>query len=98
MVNIGTLAAFTLVSVAVVVLRRTRPDLERPFRVPLSPFLPILSAVICVYLMLNLSLETWLRFLAWMALGFVIYFAYSHSRSRLATGLSQGETRASSSL
>ncbi len=93
MVNIGTLAAFTLVSIAVVVLRRTRPDLERPFRVPLSPFVPILSAVVCVYLMLNLSLETWLRFLAWMALGFIIYFAYSHKRSRLATGLSQGESQ-----
>lgn len=86
MVNIGTLAAFTLVSVAVIVLRRTRPDLPRPFKVPFVPVLPIVSALICVYLMLNLSLETWLRFLAWMALGFVIYFVYGYRRSRLATG------------
>jgi APA family basic amino acid/polyamine antiporter len=92
MVNIGTLAAFTLVSIAVVVLRRTRPDLERPFRVPWSPVLPILSAMICVYLMLNLSLETWVRFLVWMAVGFLIYFAYGYRRSRLATGLNQAGT------
>ena len=83
MVNIGTLAAFTLVSVAVVILRRTQPDLDRPFRVPGAPFTPILSAVICVYMMLNLSLETWARFLVWMALGFVIYFSYGYRKSRL---------------
>ena len=90
MVNIGTLAAFTLVSVAVVLLRRRQPDLERPFRVPFSPVLPIISAAICVYLMLNLSLETWLRFLVWMGIGFGLYFAYGYRHSRLATGLSQG--------
>ncbi|MBZ5738718.1 amino acid permease [Nocardioides mangrovi] len=83
MVNIGTLTAFTLVSIAIPVLRRSRPDLERPFRVPLSPVLPIVSALVCVYLMLNLSIETWLRFLVWMVLGFVIYFAYGHSHSRV---------------
>ncbi|WP_091120922.1 amino acid permease [Nocardioides terrae] len=83
MVNIGTLTAFTLVSIAVPVLRRTRPDLERAFKVPLSPWLPILAAVICVYLALNLSIETWLRFLVWMVLGFVIYFGYGYRRSRV---------------
>jgi APA family basic amino acid/polyamine antiporter len=83
MVNIGTLTAFALVSIAVPVLRRTRPDLERPFRVPWSPVLPILSALICVYLMVNLSLETWLRFVVWMVLGFVVYFAYSQRNSRV---------------
>ena len=83
MVNIGTLTAFTLVSIAVPVLRRDRPDLERPFRVPLSPWLPMLSALICVYLMVNLSLETWLRFLVWMALGFALYFAYGRRHSRV---------------
>lgn len=87
MVNIGTLTAFALVSLAVPVLRRTRPDLPRAFKVPFSPVLPVVAAVICVYLALNLSLETWLRFLIWMALGFAIYFLYGrrHSRVGLAT-------------
>ena len=84
MVNIGTLAAFTLVSIAVPILRRSRPDLRRPFKVPFSPVLPIVAAVVSVYLMLNLSLETWIRFVIWMALGFIIYFTYSRHRSRLA--------------
>jgi APA family basic amino acid/polyamine antiporter len=86
MVNIGTLSAFALVSLAVPILRKRRPDLERSFRVPLSPFLPVLAALVCVYLMLNLSLETWLRFLVWMALGFVIYFAYGYRHSRVGAG------------
>ncbi len=86
MVNIGTLSAFVLVSVGVIVLRRTRPDLKRGFRVPLNPVLPILSALICTYLMLNLSVETWLRFLIWLALGFVIYFAYSRRHARVGAG------------
>lgn len=86
MVNIGTLSAFVLVSVGVIVLRRRRPDLPRGFRVPLNPWLPALSAAVCIYLMLNLTVETWLRFLIWLALGFVIYFAYSRRRSRLAEG------------
>ncbi|HQD97038.1 MAG TPA: amino acid permease [Propionicimonas sp.] len=87
MVNIGTLSAFVLVSIGVIVLRKKRPDLKRSFKVPFSPWLPIASALICGYLMLNLSVETWLRFLIWLVLGFVVYFAYSRSRSRLATGV-----------
>ncbi len=86
MVNIGTLTAFILVSVGVVILRRTRPDLKRAFRVPLSPGLPIASALVCFYLTLNLSLETWLRFVIWMAMGFLIYGLYGYRKSRLATG------------
>jgi basic amino acid/polyamine antiporter, APA family len=86
MVNIGTLTAFILVSVGVVILRRSRPDLPRAFRVPLSPVIPILSALICLYLTLNLSIETWLRFVIWMALGFLIYGVYGYRKSRLATG------------
>jgi len=84
LVSIGTLFAFLLVSVAVVVLRRTRPELRRPFRVPFSPLLPALSALACLYLMLNLSIETWLRFLAWLALGLLVYgvYGYRHSRAR----------------
>jgi APA family basic amino acid/polyamine antiporter len=83
MVNIGTLTAFLLVSLAIPVLRRTRPELDRPFRVPFSPWLPILAALVCFYLMLNLSIETWLRFVVWMALGFAIYFLYGHRHSRV---------------
>lgn len=83
MVNIGTLSAFVLVSVGVIVLRRTRPDLKRGFRVPLNPWLPGLSALICTYLMLNLSIETWLRFLIWLAIGFAIYFAYSRRHAKI---------------
>ena len=78
MVNIGTLTAFILVSIGVIVLRRNRPDLPRSFKVPLVPLLPILSAAICFYLTLNLSVETWLRFVIWMALGFIFYFSYGY--------------------
>jgi APA family basic amino acid/polyamine antiporter len=90
MVNIGTLTAFLLVSLAIPVLRRTRPDLNRPFRVPLSPWLPILAALVCLYLMVNLSLETWLRFLVWMALGFAIYFGYGQRHSRVRQAEKEG--------
>ncbi|MDN5803907.1 MAG: amino acid permease, partial [Microlunatus sp.] len=86
MVNIGTLTAFILVSIGVIVLRRTRPDLPRAFKVPLVPVLPIISAAICLWLSLNLSIETWFRFVIWMALGFIIYFAYGYRKARLATG------------
>ena len=89
MVNIGTLTAFALVSLAVPVLRRNRPDLERSFTVPFNPVLPTVAALFCIYLALNLSIETWLRFLIWMALGFGIYFTYGYSHSRV--GLGEGE-------
>jgi APA family basic amino acid/polyamine antiporter len=85
MVSIGALFAFLLVSAAVPILRRTKPDLERPFRVPLSPVVPILSGLSCVYLMANLVVETWIRFLVWLALGLLIYFAYGRRNARLAT-------------
>lgn len=86
MVNIGTLTAFGLVSLSVPILRRSRPDLERSFKVPFSPVLPIVAALVCAYLALNLSLETWLRFIIWMVLGFVIYFAYGYRNSRVGRG------------
>jgi basic amino acid/polyamine antiporter, APA family len=84
MVNIGTLVAFVLVAIGVPILRRTRPDLRRGFRVPLVPLIPILAAVACLWLMLNLSVETWLRFVIWMAIGVVLYLAYGRSHSLLA--------------
>jgi basic amino acid/polyamine antiporter, APA family len=83
MVSIGTLFAFTVVSIAVPILRRTRPDLERPFRTPLSPVLPIVSAVLCVALMANLAIDTWLRFVVWLVIGFGVYFGYGSRKARV---------------
>jgi APA family basic amino acid/polyamine antiporter len=84
LVSIGTLFAFLLVSIAVPVLRRTRPDLPRAFRVPFSPVIPILSALACLYLMLNLAVETWIRFAIWLVLGLVVYVGYGRRNARLA--------------
>jgi APA family basic amino acid/polyamine antiporter len=83
MVNIGTLFAFVLVSVGVVILRRTRPDLHRGFRTPLVPLVPVLSVLACLWLMLNLTVETWLRFVVWMLIGLVVYGLYGRTHSRL---------------
>lgn len=91
MVNIGTLFAFLLVSIGVVVLRRTRPDLPRGFRVPLVPFVPILAVLSCLWLMVNLSVETWLRFVVWMLLGLVMYFAYGRRHSLVGRSASEQE-------
>jgi APA family basic amino acid/polyamine antiporter len=72
-----------LVSAGVIALRRTRPDLERGFRAPGVPLLPIASIIACVWLMLNLTGLTWIRFLIWMAIGVVVYFVYGRSHSVL---------------
>ncbi len=91
LVNIGTLAAFVLVSVGVIILRRTRPDLPRAFRVPLYPVVPILAALSCLFVMGFLTIGTWLRFFVWMAIGLIWYFAYSRTHSREARRDSEGE-------
>jgi APA family basic amino acid/polyamine antiporter len=83
LVSIGTLMAFVIVSIGIVVLRRTRPDLPRPFKMPLVPFLPILSALVSLVLMLGLPRETWERLIIWMVLGIAFYFAYGYRKSRL---------------
>ena len=83
LVSIGTLMAFVIVSIGVIVLRRTRPDLPRPFRMPMVPLLPILSALVALLLMLGLPRATWERLVIWMIVGIVIYFAYGYRRSRL---------------
>ena len=81
LVSIGTLLAFVLVCVGVVVLRYTAPDAPRPFRTPGSPWLPLLGAASCLYLMAGLPLATWLRLAAWLAAGLVIYLAYGRRRA-----------------
>ncbi|GAB6068403.1 amino acid permease [Methylothermus subterraneus] len=84
LVNIGTLFAFVLVCGGVVVLRITQPDLHRPFKTPLNPVFPLLGALSCGALMAFLPKLTWYRFLLWVAVGLVIYFAYSYRHSNLA--------------
>jgi len=84
LVNIGTLSAFTVVCLGVIVLRRTQPDLHRPFRAPFSPFVPALGVFACLYLMSNLAQVTWSRFFFWMFCGLVVYVAYSMRHSKLA--------------
>ena len=81
--SIGTLFAFMIVSAGVIVLRRTRPDLHRPFRVPLFPVVPALGVVLCGYLMASLPLATWIRFGVWLVIGLVVYSTYSFRRSHL---------------
>ncbi|GHJ99982.1 amino acid permease [Streptomyces sp. Y2F8-2] len=83
LVNIGTLFAFIVVAIGVVILRRTRPDLPRAFRTPFVPVVPILSVCASLWLMLNLPAETWLRFAVWLVIGFVVYFLYGRSHSRV---------------
>jgi basic amino acid/polyamine antiporter, APA family len=91
MVNVGTLFAFVLVSAGVIVLRRTRPDLQRGFRTPWVPVLPIASVCACLWLMLNLTGLTWIRFAVWMVAGVVIYVGYGRRYSVLANRLSASE-------
>ena len=83
LVNIGTLLAFVLVCIGVLVLRKTRPDLHRPFRTPLVPLVPILGIICCLGLMATLPMDTWLRLVVWLLIGFVIYFGYSRRHSVL---------------
>jgi len=89
--NIGTLFAFMVVSLAVLILRRTKPDQRRAFRVPFVPVLPILSVLACLVLMASLTVENWIRFFVWLAIGLVIYFSYSRKRSVL--GRMTGNTK-----
>ncbi|MCF8157851.1 MAG: amino acid permease [Burkholderiaceae bacterium] len=84
LVNIGTLAAFVLVCLGVIVLRRTHPDLPRPFKNPFTPLLPVLGMLSCGALMAFLPQQTWTRFLLWLGLGLVIYFVYSIRHSKLS--------------
>jgi basic amino acid/polyamine antiporter, APA family len=94
MVNVGTLFAFVLVSAGVIVLRRTRPDLHRSFRTPWVPVLPIAAILACLWLMVNLTLLTWIRFGVWMVIGVVIYLLYGRTHSKMATRTDSPEVSA----
>ncbi len=83
LVSIGTLLAFAIVCASILVLRRSKPDLPRPFRTPFVPVIPILGALICIIQMVSLPLDTWLRLVIWMAIGFIIYFTYGIRKSKL---------------
>lgn len=83
LINIGTLAAFSLIAIAVLVLRRKRPDLPRGFRCPGVPFVPAAAVVLCVFLMSQLQALTWIAFVVWMVIGLLVYFGYARSRSLL---------------
>lgn len=94
LVNVGTLSAFALVSVAVIVLRARRPELDRPFRVPAMPYVPILAILMCLWLIIRLGWTTIAVFLAWMAAGFLIYVFYARHHSALARNTSSPPTAA----
>jgi APA family basic amino acid/polyamine antiporter len=83
LVSIGTLLAFIIVCISVLVLRKSKPDIERPFKTPWVPTVPILGASICFLQMASLPLDTWLRLIIWMALGFAIYFFYGIKHSKI---------------
>jgi APA family basic amino acid/polyamine antiporter len=84
LVNIGTLLAFVIVCAAVLIMRRTHPEVERPFRAPLGSFVPIAGILLCLMLMFSLPWENWLRLGIWLAVGLLIYFSYGHKHSVLA--------------
>ncbi|EFA22812.1 APC family permease [Bifidobacterium gallicum] len=94
MVNIGTLSAFTLVAIAIPVMRKKRPDLPRAFKIPGNPVVPILVALANLWLMFNLTVLTWIRFVVWLAAGLAIYAVYGYSHSRLGTGELERELKA----
>ncbi len=83
LVNIGTLFAFVLVNIGVIILRRTKPDMERPFLTPFVPVFPIIGVLLCAWLMKDLPGTTWIRFVVWLVVGLVIYAAYGYRHSRL---------------
>lgn len=83
MVSIGTLLAFSLVCIGILIMRKKMPDAKRSFRTPLVPFVPLAGVAVCFYLMYSLPQESWFRLIIWMALGVVIYFIYGKNKSKL---------------
>ncbi|SCB74225.1 basic amino acid/polyamine antiporter, APA family [Fictibacillus enclensis] len=83
LVNMGTLSAFALIAVAVLILRKTHPDLKRSFKAPFVPVLPVLTVIFCLYLMISLPAITWISFVIWISIGLIIYFLYARRTSNL---------------
>ncbi|HEU4790516.1 MAG TPA: amino acid permease, partial [Flavobacterium sp.] len=83
MTSIGTLLAFVMVCLGILILRKKEPNLERPFKTPFVPVVPILGIITCVVMMVSLPFDTWLRLFVWLAIGFIIYFFYGKKRSKL---------------
>jgi amino acid transporter len=96
LVSIGTLFAFVIVGTGIIILRSSNPALNRPFKVPLSPFVPIATVVSAAYLMNALPFDTWLRLIDWMSVGLVVYFAYSYSHSHLRKATDEAANRSDS--
>lgn len=86
MTSIGTLLAFVMVCLGVLILRKRQPDAKRPFKTPFVPVVPILGIVTCLIIMVSLPAGTWIRLLVWLAIGFVIYFRYGKKNSKLGKG------------
>jgi APA family basic amino acid/polyamine antiporter len=86
MVSIGTMFAFSLVCIGIIVLRKTEPDLKRPFRTPFVPLIPILGVIVCLIMMASLPKESWERLAIWMVIGLAIYYLYGRKRSKIRNG------------
>ena len=87
LVNIGTLFAFVITNIGVIVLRHTRPDLDRSFKVPFTPVFPLIGAALAIFLMKYLERDTWIRFVVWLLIGLVVYFLYGIRHSKLRQGV-----------
>jgi APA family basic amino acid/polyamine antiporter len=95
MTSIGTLLAFVIVCIGVIVMRKTNPNAPRPYRTPMVPLVPILGVLVCFAMMASLDVETWIRLVVWLVIGLCIYFGYSrhHSHLRLPVGRSTTKAR-----
>jgi APA family basic amino acid/polyamine antiporter len=92
MTSIGTLLAFVIVCIGIIVMRKTNPNAPRPYRTPLVPLVPILGVLVCLSMMVSLDSETWIRLVVWLAIGLAIYFGYSRHHSHLSRGELAGTT------
>ncbi|WP_363331604.1 amino acid permease C-terminal domain-containing protein [Flavobacterium sp. BFFFF1] len=83
MTSIGTLLAFVMVCLGILILRKQQPDVERPFKTPFVPLVPVLGIITCLIMMFSLPLDTWIRLIVWLLIGFGIYYFYGKKNSRL---------------